>query len=97
MGSSSIDDARKWNRQRIPILDRVKSLILRFQEGGTDPASLKMSEDMFSQLIGYLQGRRQKPFPSKLPKEIKLAIGGKQVLATLDKSLPVGSMRLSKE
>ncbi len=98
MGSSSVEDAKRWLRQHISIPDRVASLIMRCAEGGMKPSEIKMSPDLFIQMIeAAAKSLGQKLDPKCTPTTLSISLGDHELTLIQDEKMPWASMRATKQ
>ena len=97
MGSNTIEEAKKWLRQRQPVPDRVASLIMRCAEGGMKPSQIRMSTDMFTQIAKAAAKTLGKDFdPEDLPKALGISLGDHELKIIHDEEMPRASMHAKK-
>ena len=97
MGSTPVEDAKKWLAQRASVPSRVALLILRCANGGMKPNKIAMSTDMYIEMAKAAAKALGKKFDlDNVPAVLSILIGTHELKVVRDEDMPWASMRATR-
>ena len=97
MGSTSVNDAKKWLQQHQPIPTRVAALVMRCARDGMKPNEIKMSSDLYGKMVKAACKTAGKEFDScSLPATLTILLGNHKLKIVHAEEMPQASMHATR-
>jgi hypothetical protein len=92
MSTSSASEARKWLRQRIAVPEKFLALVERCIAGETIPTVIRMSTDLYSQLVEAARRTAGLEVSYNLPGTLHVSVRDNEIKVIRDETLPAATM-----
>ena len=97
MGSTPVEDAKRWLRQYSSVPSRVAALIMRCASDGMKPNKITMSKDMYLEMAQAAAKALDKELDlNNVPTAISILIGNHELQVTCDEEMPWASMHATR-